>query len=191
MNRSFVYAQVVFLLSLPLWLNLTDYLHPIVLGVVWACLTALFLFVSALVKHQTYIVPKMVLQLAILLYSLGLIVLLFFRPENQSYGEINLIPFETIGYYLSGEVTFLIALYNLAANIGLFIPFGLYYGMVKNTPKASLLVLLATGAITVIEGMQFLTKRGSLDIDDLILNLLGVWIGYLIYPLIKKVLDIR
>ena len=62
--------------------------------------------------------------------------LLFFCPNDQSYDSLNLIPFATIRYYLSGEINWIIALYNLAANIGLFIPYGIYL-MTKNHPLLS------------------------------------------------------
>ena len=40
----------------------------------------------------------------------------------------------------------------------------------------------------MIEWLQLITKRGSLDIDDLILNVLGVCLGYLIYPFFENFL---
>lgn len=33
--------------------------------------------------------------------------------------------------------------------------------------------------ILLLESMQMLLRVGSFDIDDLLLNLLGVWIGYI------------
>ncbi|OLS33680.1 VanZ family protein [Bacillus sp. MRMR6] len=191
MIRSFAYAQITFILSLPIWLKLTAYLHPIVIAVVWFCLTISFLFVNALVKNEKISIPMIVLHSLTALYSLGLLILLFYRPKNQSYGEINLVPFEMVLYYLSGHVSPLISIYNLAANIGLFIPFGLYYCLIREHPKLRQLIVIAICSISIIEGLQYLTKRGSLDIDDLILNVLGVCLGYLFYPLVKKVLTIN
>jgi glycopeptide antibiotics resistance protein len=191
MFRSFVYAQITFLLSLPIWLKLTNYLHPIAVAVVWFCLTLFFLFVTSLVKKVKFSISKIVLHTLTALYSLGLFILLFYRPKNQSYGDINLIPFETVLYYLSGQVSPLISIYNLAANIGLFIPFGLYYCLIKQHPKQGQLFVITVCSVSIIEGLQYLTKRGSLDIDDLILNVLGVCLGYLFCPLVKKVLYIK
>ena len=44
--------------------------------------------------------------------------------------------------------------------------------------------------IALIELTQFITHRGSLDIDDLILNILGICLGYLLFPLFKRVVHI-
>ncbi|WP_176699601.1 hypothetical protein [Neobacillus massiliamazoniensis] len=60
------------------------------------------------------------------LYTIAILVLLFFRPNDQSYQSWNLIPFSTISFYFSGKVNWLISFYNLSANIGLFIPYGIF-----------------------------------------------------------------
>ena len=181
---SFIFSQSVFIILLPLWVELTKYLHPIVIGVVWSLIFFLVLFIVCLVKNEQIRFSKHILHAFTFLYSTGLLILLFFRPKGQNYGTINLIPFNTIHFYLSGNVGYLIALYNLGANIGLFIPFGLYYRYIKKTPSMKQLLIITIFSISTIEWLQFFTKRGSLDIDDLMLNVLGVCLGYFIYPLL-------
>ncbi|MBB6444372.1 VanZ family protein [Bacillus benzoevorans] len=188
---SLLISQLIFIILLPIWLELTLYLHPIVIGVVWFLITILILFSFCYIKREKLQLSKHILQMMTFLYTGGLIVLLFFRPGGQSYGGINLIPFDTIRFYLTGHVHFLIAFYNLGANIALFIPFGLYYRYAAKTPHLKHLLILAFCAVGMIECLQFLTKRGSLDIDDLMLNILGVCLGYLIHPFLHKVLVIK
>ncbi|MBU9713874.1 VanZ family protein [Evansella tamaricis] len=185
---TFSFSQIVFLCLYPVWSDLTSYLHPLVIGIVWFCFSVLVLFVVCLAKNVELRLPIVYFQIIMGLYSIGLFVLLFFRPANQDYGEINLVPFETILFYLSGEVNTIIAVYNLAANFGLFLPFGVYYVYVRKVPRLSELLLVAVVSVCIIESSQFLTKRGSLDMDDLILNVLGVVTGYYLFPLIRKVL---
>ena len=184
---SLFISQSVFIILLPVWIELTKYLHPIVIGVVWFLIFFLAVFGVCLVKNEQIQFSKHILHALTFLYSVGLLILLFFRPKGQNYGTINLIPFGTIHFYLSGNVGYLIALYNLGANIGLFIPFGLYYRYLKKTPSIKPLLLITIFSIGTIEWLQFFTKRGSLDIDDLILNALGVCLGYFIYPVFLKV----
>jgi glycopeptide antibiotics resistance protein len=124
------------------------------------------------------------------LYTASLLVLLFFRPNDQTYHSWNLIPFSTIGFYLSGNVNWLISFYNLAANIGLFIPFGIFL-MVNTSRSLMKLFLFPMMAIALIEVLQLITHRGSLDIDDLILNMLGIIVGYLFYPVFKRIVSIQ
>jgi glycopeptide antibiotics resistance protein len=188
---SFVFSQCVFIILLPVWVELTKYLHPIVIGVVWFLFFFLVLFVVCLVKNEQILFSKHILHALTFLYSIGLLILLFFRPKGQNYGTINLIPFNTIHFYLSGNVGYLITFYNLGANIGLFIPFGLYYRYIKKTPSMKQLLIITIFFISTIEWLQLFTKRGSLDIDDLMLNVLGVSLGYFIYPFFRKVLFIK
>jgi glycopeptide antibiotics resistance protein len=189
--QSLLYSQIVFLILLPMWTKLTLYLHPLVILVVWFSLFSFVLLCVFWVKKEKISISKHVLHTLTFCYSVGLLILLFFRPSNQNYGAINLIPFNTIHLYVSGTVDFLIAFYNLGANIGLFIPFGLYYVFLTKKPTIKQLLIITLFTISTIEELQYLTRRGSLDIDDLILNVLGVYIGYCIHPLIQKVVVIQ
>src|SRR3954451_12004759 len=184
-------SQLLYVSLMPVWLRLLSYLHPVVLGVIWICLTVLVMFVVYYVRRDTIRISITLLKILMGLYSIGLLVLLFFRPANQEYGQINYIPFKTIGEFLSGNGIFLIALYNLTANILLFVPFGIAALMLSKRPSWWKLVLIPVVCIILIESMQHLTKRGSMDIDDLILNLLGIWIGYGLSPVIQKVIKVQ
>jgi glycopeptide antibiotics resistance protein len=92
-------------------------------------------------------------------------------------------------FFLSGKVSVLIAFYNLAANIALFIPFGYLLKVISISRKHRL--FLPVLFITIIELAQYFTNRGSLDVDDLLLNLLGVYLGFIMYPLLNRVMKIN
>lgn len=189
---SIIFSQGIFLILFPLFPNLIFYLHPIVLGVVWTCLTTLVVFLVFWIRKEIISIPYYLLLGLLILYTISLLVLLFFRPNDQSYSDWNLEPFSTILYYLSGEVRPLIAFYNLVANIGLFIPYGIFLMIRSEHDHLTGLQLLYVPLlfISIIEFMQFITHRGSLDIDDLILNMLGICLGYLLFPLFKRVVQI-
>lgn len=182
-------SQLVFLLCLPIFLQLSSYLHPIVIFVVWGYVTVFICFALFLVWEQSVTIPKAVLNIGLFLYTICLFILLFFRPNEQAYDNWNLVPFDTILFFLSGNVGFLVVFYNLVANIILFIPFGIT--LMISIRSHSLRFLIPFLAISSIELLQFFTKRGSLDIDDLILNLIGIYIGYLITPLFLRVVKIK
>ncbi|WP_078552868.1 VanZ family protein [Bacillus alkalicellulosilyticus] len=184
-----LFSQILFIVLIPFLTELTFYLHPLVLGVVWFCYSSLFVYGVLLFYRRQVAVPLTLIHAITICYALALLVLLFFRPQGTEFGTINLLPFETIGFYLSGQVNGLIALYNLSANVGLFIPFGLYYQYTcKRKPSFWRLLLITSVTISLIESLQFLTRRGSLDIDDLLLNVAGVTIGYFLFPLVYKVI---
>jgi glycopeptide antibiotics resistance protein len=185
---SLAISQSLFFLLLPIWLSLTEYLHPVVTIVVWFCLTAIIVFSVFLSFKKVMIVPYQLVYISLIIYTFSLLILLFIRPEAQN-NSYNLMPFETISYYFSGQVSLIIAVYNLAANIGLFMPYGLFL-KIRAMPKRKAF-LVAFFVISIIEGAQFLTGRGSLDVDDLILNLIGVFMGYAVYPIFEKTVSIK
>ncbi|PLS03788.1 VanZ family protein [Neobacillus cucumis] len=184
-------SQVLYVCLLPVWFRLLSYLHPAVLGVIWMCLTIFVLFVVYYAGKGIIQISKILLKITITVYTVGLLILLFFRPASQDYSQINYIPFKTIGGFLLDEGNFLVAFYNLTANILLFVPFGVVALMFFRGLSRWNLILISAACITLIEILQHFTKRGSMDIDDLILNVLGVWIGYLISPVIQNVVKLR
>jgi glycopeptide antibiotics resistance protein len=187
---SFI-TLIIYLCFSRLFLKLTSYLHPIVVVVVLVCIFV-FVFLVALISQKKKIFLSIkLLDFSIALYSLALLILLFFRPSDQDYGAINLTPFSTIKHFLSGQVDFIIAFYNIAANIGLFVPYGLYL-LIKsknNKFRVQYQVFIPIIIISGIEILQFFTRRGSLDVDDFILNITGVYFGFLLAPLLNRTIQ--
>jgi len=106
--------------------------------------------------------------------------------------KANLIPFRTLRLFfrlLTHHRAELVqaAVINLAGNVIMFIPLGLFLPLVfpklRNVWKTLLCVTLI---IAAVELAQLFTLVGSCDIDDLILNLAGSCLGYGIYQLLKK-----
>ena len=93
-------------------------------------------------------------------------------------GAANLLPFSTILPYLLGKKGWMIAVINLAGNIVLLAPIGFLVPFIyrKMTWKKSLALAVAAGF--ALEGMQAVFRVGIFDIDDVILNGLGVMVGY-------------
>lgn len=106
-------------------------------------------------------------------------------------GQANFIPFKSILPYLLGERGFIIALINLVGNIVLLIPVGFIAPFIfrKITWKKSLALAVAAGL--TLEVMQVTLRVGIFDIDDVILNGLGVMIGYWIFIIFAKWLRLK
>ena len=128
--------------------------------------------------------------------------LLFDRPIAQdagrTYGELlrsnmNLVPFHTIASYwkvvkrMEFGPMFYHCFINLGGNIILFIPIGYFLPRLWK-PMRNFFVFLLTCvlSITLVELLQLVMLLGSLDIDDLILNLGGMILGYILFMIIKK-----
>ncbi len=123
--------------------------------------------------------------------------LLNLSPENT---HVNLLPFHTIQEYINGSNPNVdewesVSLLNIMANILLFSPMGFFLSLFLNKKSLFIRVLMIGFLITCsIEVIQFFIGR-STDIDDVILNTIGIMIGYwmfllcslvIVKPLLKK-----
>ncbi len=93
----------------------------------------------------------------------------------------NFVPFRTIVPYLFGYKGLIIAGINLVGNIILLVPVGFLMPLVF--PAMTWKRSLAFGVIAclAIEVAQVVLRVGIFDIDDVILNTIGVMVGYWIY----------
>ena len=109
------------------------------------------------------------------------------RTVNRS---INLIPFHSIMEYLSGssEIVKRFAFGNVVGNTVLFLPFGIYLSLFKNGKRAIANLLFIFIVSLFVETIQGLLGIGASDIDDVILNCLGGWIGILAYKFLLSLL---
>ncbi|HEV8666371.1 MAG TPA: VanZ family protein [Candidatus Paceibacterota bacterium] len=114
----------------------------------------------------------------------GQLMLNFGGPESSH--SANLIPFVTIVPYLLGFKGWIIAGVNLAGNIAPLVPLGFLIMLVY--PRASWKNALALGVLSglCIETLQSVLHVGIFDIDDVILNTLGVMIGYWAFIIFTK-----
>lgn len=108
------------------------------------------------------------------------------RISSGAWG-VNLVPFRTIRNYIKYS-GFLHTMINIFGNIIIFVPFGILLAEIFPKTRNILKILGITFATSFfVEFIQFFIGR-SVDIDDLILNLLGSVIGYFIW---KKILRFK
>ena len=134
-----------------------------------------------------------------LVYSASMIWLLFFRSDSRNLGlpykellrqNTNLIPFYTTKNYLhvlqysTDRYMRTHCFLNLAGNIVLFIPAGWLlprlWGWLRNFFR---FFTFCAGLIFLVETVQLFTLLGRFDIDDLILNLSGMILGFILFHL--------
>ncbi|MDU5378282.1 VanZ family protein [Peptoniphilus lacydonensis] len=100
------------------------------------------------------------------------------RMDSRS---INLIPFKTIFNYITlfASPKFGFSIENIFGNILLFLPMGIYLNVITNRNRVSLTIIILISIL--VEIIQYLFKFGILDIDDIILNSIGGFIGIKTY----------
>lgn len=132
-------------------------------------------------------------------YCLMMIYLLFFNGRRNyfdcSFAEYavrntNFVPFRYINGYIrnlkDGEkISY--ATMNLVGNVAVFIPLGALLPVVfKKLVSFPKYILTAVFIPLAIESLQLIFMVGCFDVDDIILNVIGLLMGYGLYMLIKR-----
>lgn len=136
---------------------------------------------------------KKIIKLSVIPYLIVLFVLMFSGGRGQLFTNLslveyiqassNLVPFETISLYIQaikdGSLNADIPIKNLGGNVLLFLPMGIYLPLfIKSVNRIGKFVGFMTVLLFTLELIQLVTRRGSFDIDDFMLNLVGALIGY-------------
>ena len=140
---------------------------------------------------QRKTLQKTIYYILFVIYGLTMLWLLFGRQQYHREMMdmlVNLRPLKTIRAYLyvlqNREEAYLlrIAAFNLFGNVVLFIPYGIFLPYLFRRMRALWKVMVADVVTVVcVELLQIATLRGSCDVDDLILNMMGILIGYIVF----------
>ena len=115
-----------------------------------------------------------------LVFALYLVILLFFtvfgRIERNTESAI-IIPLMSYVHILNGQYD----LTNIIINVVMFLPLGfmLKKYLYRNINSKGVLFIAIT-ASCVIEILQFVLKRGWFEVDDIIHNTVGAYVGFII-----------
>lgn len=146
---------------------------------------------------------KKIYQMAkYIIFAAYIVVLVYFVFFAEMFGRThvpteyryNLVPFKEINRFIKyrhqlGMTTVFI---NILGNIAAFMPFGVGLPIVTKRKAKFLRVLLCTFAFSLsIELIQLVSKVGSCDVDDLILNTIGGVLGYICYCFMCKCRNVR
>ncbi|REE87449.1 glycopeptide antibiotics resistance protein [Paenibacillus taihuensis] len=113
-----------------------------------------------------------------------------FNSHRNVVRTVNLIPFKTISDFIAGGSDNLkrFAFGNVAGNILIFIPVGVYLPLLRVNKRVRGNLLILFIASILVEVIQGGLGIGTADIDDIILNGLGGWIGILVYKSLRFLL---
>lgn len=145
-------------------------------GSIWPMIT--FISIIAITLRGAYIFrgsKKFVLHREILswLFIVYVLCLYYMMMRSNNIG-INLIPLIGLFENITKNYEFIIH------NILIFLPLGFFSSYYLNNKKASMTFMISLIISALIEGMLYYLGRGF-NIDIVILNIVGGFIGYLIY----------
>ena len=116
----------------------------------------------------------------ILPYTIFLLYLMFlgFGREQHEANIVRLLPLVSTILFVQNTTSWESIVINLFGNIIMFIPFGFLGWLNAKYFSFKKLIVDFLSALIIVEALQYLTRLGVFDIDDLALNSLGVWIGF-------------
>lgn len=168
-----------------------DYPFAIILGII---ALAFYLVISIILKVNK---KKIVLNSIFICYLTVVAMITIFPiplEKIEYFGNktwYNYIPFNSIKEILANGLT-KTAFLQIVGNILLSVPFGAYVIAVMKNKRWWKLLIFALGFTVLIESTQLAidlligNMYRNVDIDDVILNALGAYIGYGIYKIIPK-----
>lgn len=194
-KNSFYFKFTIFLYSLSIFIflvylrfeynpsiNINYFIRLIVF-----CLSSLLIFTGNKIYADNYVEKiddklrfKKLSLIIIFVYYIIFIFNMVFFARYTSISSYNLVPFKTIFNIISNDSLYVIII-NIFGNLLIFMPLEYFIIELFKIRKFTNCFLISFLIILFDELMQFIFKVGVLDIDDLILNMIGMMIFYFIY----------
>ena len=151
-------------------------------------------------KHRRLDSNKMLILATLIIYLAFLAKLTLFRSplneimESWTYHTVlnkvhtaNIVPLHTIKMYIR-MLPKPIAIINLVGNVVCFVPLGfLPPFLFQRRTRIPRTIIFGFFITLFIETTQLLTGIGEFDVDDILLNAIGVILGRLLYTLFIKI----
>lgn len=121
-------------------------------------------------------------------YTVFLLYLMFFGFGRSQYdfNIVRLLPMISTFNFVKETIILKTIIINVFGNILMFTPFGFLGIVFPKLNNFRLLILDFLFAIILVESLQYFTRLGVFDIDDVILNTVGVAIGFWIYRWLNR-----
>ena len=105
------------------------------------------------------------------------------NPEGMGEYRYNLELFKEIKrfWYYREQLGFYAVFTNLLGNVLTFVPFGFFMPMASRYRSFLSTVFCSFVLSFCVEAFQLITKVGSFDVDDMLLNTIGGVAGYIIF----------
>lgn len=133
-----------------------------------------------IINKEKFVFHKELFMLCFIIY----ILLLYYvvTCQDNNYGTNNFVPFKEMFRYEFGSKLFI---RNVLGNVLLFLPFGFFVTYIIQNRTFIPTVMLGLLVSTAIEFAQYKIGRTA-DIDDIILNVSGTLLGFLVYYIFNK-----
>lgn len=126
-------------------------------------------------------------KIIILPYTFFLLYLMFFGMGRFQYDDniVRLEPVISTIWFIKGTISWFEIVKIVLGNVVMFIPFGFLGWAFPQLKDLKSLIIAFVSAIVIVEALQYFSRLGVFDIDDIILNTFGVYVGWEMCRLIE------
>ncbi|MCW3160034.1 VanZ family protein [Chryseobacterium oryctis] len=127
-------------------------------------------------------------KIIILPYTLCLLYLMLLGFGRTQYDEnvIRIKPFLSTLMFIENTFRLKTIIIIVLGNIIMFIPFGFLGWIFPRLNDLKSLVFTFVSIITIVEALQYFTRMGIFEVDDIMMNTFGVFIGWNICKFLEK-----
>ena len=125
----------------------------------------------------------------ILPYTIFLLYLMFFgmgRFQNEDH-IVRIKPIISTVWFIQETISWFDIIKIVLGNVVMFIPFGFLGWIFPQLNNLKNLIITFVSAIVIVEALQYFSRLGVFDVDDVILNTFGVFLGWQM----KRILEIK
>lgn len=127
-------------------------------------------------------------KIIIVPYTLFLLYLMFWGMGRFQYADnqITVEPIFSTIEFIHNTIEWKYIGIIVLGNIIMFIPFGFLGWIFPRLRDLNALIYTFISSIIIIEALQYFTRMGIFEVDDIILNTFGVYLGWLLCRLVEK-----
>ncbi|BFK82349.1 hypothetical protein I3900191A7_24940 [Clostridium baratii] len=186
-NQLYIIVGIIFSVIIndkliyPIWLGKFNYENNIIIKISFISLVAFTIYIVLNVLIDKEKASKYI-DGFIIVYILFLIAITFFKTKLH-YHSYMINPIDS---FMEIKRDRLGGIINIFGNLLMYVPIGVYIKE-KLNPRNNIAILFFIIYITSVEVIQTVTKTGTCDTNDIIMNTLGFIIGLSIYNKYKKI----
>ena len=127
-------------------------------------------------------------KIIIIPYTLFLLYLMFFGMGRSQYedNQITVEPVLSTIEFIHNTIELKYIVTIVLGNIVMFMPFGFLGWILPGLKDLKTLLYTFISSIVIVEALQYFTRMGIFEVDDIILNTFGVYLGWLLCGFIEK-----
>ncbi|MGC5743012.1 VanZ family protein [Chryseobacterium sp. NFX27] len=127
-------------------------------------------------------------KIIIIPYTLFLLYLMFWGMGRFQYedNQITIEPIFSTIEFIHNTIEWKYIVIIVLGNIVMFIPFGFLGWIFPRLKDLKVLIYTFISFIVMIEALQYFTRMGIFEVDDIILNTFGTYLGWLLCRLVEK-----